>query len=309
MATLLVTHEACLDHKPSLGHPERPDRLRAVAAALSDGKFSGLERVEAPLAPLSVVTSVHTEAYAATLDDARPREGMIAIDGDTVMSPGTWEAALRGVGAARLAVDRVMEGSARNAFCAIRPPGHHAERQRAMGFCFFNNAAIAARHAQNAHGAQRVAIMDFDVHHGNGTQDIFWSDESVLFTSTHQMPLYPGTGASEEKGEAGTIVNVPLKSGDGGAEFRAGMEGKILPAIDSFRPDIIIISAGFDAHERDPLGGLQFTEDDFGWATMRLMELADRHGGGRVVSVLEGGYDLDGLARSAAAHVAALMQG
>jgi acetoin utilization deacetylase AcuC-like enzyme len=307
MATLLISHEASLKHQTSVGHPERPERLRAIAAALADSRFAALERIEAPVSPLENVTLAHDPAYATALDDARPHEGMVAIDGDTVMSPGTWEAALRGVGGAKLAVDRVVGGTARNAFCAMRPPGHHAERHRAMGFCFFNNAAIAARHAQKAHGVGRVAIVDFDVHHGNGTQDIFWDDPSVFFASTHQMPLYPGSGAADETGAHGNILNVPLAAGDGGAVFRAAMERKILPALSDARPELIIISAGFDAHASDPLGGLELTEDDFAWATTRLMECADSHARGRVVSVLEGGYDLDGLARSAAAHVAALM--
>jgi acetoin utilization deacetylase AcuC-like enzyme len=307
MATLLISHEASLKHQTSVGHPERPERLRAIAVALADSRFAALERIEAPVSPLEDVTLAHDPAYATALDDARPHEGMVAIDGDTVMSPGTWEAALRGVGAAKLAVDRVVGGTARNAFCAMRPPGHHAERHRAMGFCFFNNAAIAARHAQKAHGVGRVAIVDFDVHHGNGTQDIFWDDPSVFFASTHQMPLYPGSGAADETGAHGNILNVPLAAGDGGAVFRAAMERKILPALSDARPELIIISAGFDAHASDPLGGLELTEDDFAWATTRLMECADSHARGRVVSVLEGGYDLDGLARSAAAHVAALM--
>ncbi len=277
--------------------------------AFEDESFAPLVRREAPVAPLESVTLAHSPAYAEALDSARPREGSVYLDADTVMSSGSWEAALRGVGAAILAIDDVMAGRVRNAFCAIRPPGHHAERERAMGFCLFNNAAIAARHARRAHGAERVAIMDFDVHHGNGTQDIFWDDASVLYASTHQMPLYPGTGAASETGTHGTIVNAPLHMGDGGAEFREVMEARILPAVESFRPDLVVISAGFDAHRQDPLGGLDLVDEDFAWATTRLMEIADAHAGGRVVSVLEGGYDLDGLARSAAAHVAALMRG
>ncbi len=308
MSTLLLTHSAFLDHLTPLGHPERPDRLRAIERALEHESFQSLVREEAPLAPLETVTDAHPESYAEMLDRARPREGLIRIDADTTMSPGTWEAVLRAVGASRLAVDEVMARKVDNAFCAIRPPGHHAETDRAMGFCFFNNAAIAARHAQKAHGAERVAIMDFDVHHGNGTQDIFWADPSVMYASTHQMPLYPGTGARGETG-AGNIVNAPLSAGDGGVEFRAAMEDAVLPALDRFQPDLVIISAGFDAHARDPLGGLELVEEDFAWATRRLMEIADRHAGGRVVSLLEGGYDLDGLARSAAAHVRALMRG
>jgi acetoin utilization deacetylase AcuC-like enzyme len=233
----------------------------------------------------------------------------VEIDADTSMSPGTLEAALRAVGAAAQAVDEVMAGKVRNAFSAMRPPGHHAERAQAMGFCFFNNVAIAARHAQQAHGAERVAIVDWDVHHGNGTQDIFWGDPSVLYCSTHEMPLYPGTGATSERGEHDTIVNAPLRAGDGGERFREAFETVILPRVEAFRADLILISAGFDAHWRDPVANLQLTEADFAWATRKLMAIADRRCGGRVVSLLEGGYDLEGLARSVAAHVKALMRG
>ena len=207
------------------------------------------------------------------------------------------------------AVDDVFTGRADNVFVAARPPGHHAEKMTAMGFCFFNNAAIAARHAQKTHGAERIAIVDWDVHHGNGTQDIFWDDPSVLFCSTHQMPLYPGTGAINERGEHDNIVNAPLRAGDGGEQFKAAMETRILPRLASFGPELIIISAGFDAHQRDPLANLQFVEEDFGWATRKIMEVADKTAQGRVVSVLEGGYDLEGLSKSAAAHVVALMRG
>jgi len=223
------------------------------------------------------------------------------------MSPGTFEAALRGAGGAVLAVDEVMTGRVENAFVAMRPPGHHAERTRAMGFCFFNNAAIAARHAQSRHGAQRVAILDWDVHHGNGTQDIFWRDPTVMYCSTHEAPLYPGTGAPSERGECDTIVNAPLSPGSDGAVFRDAMESLVLPRIEAFAPDLIVISAGFDAHWRDPLASLNFTEADFAWATVKMMDLADRFCGGRLVSVLEGGYDLEGLSRSTAAHMDALM--
>jgi acetoin utilization deacetylase AcuC-like enzyme len=225
-----------------------------------------------------------------------------------VMGPHTLEAAMRAVGAATFGVDAVFEGKADNVFCAMRPPGHHAEHNRAMGFCFFNQAAIAAHHARKRHGAERVAVVDFDVHHGNGTQDIFWSDADLFYGSTHQMPLYPGSGAHSETG-VGNIFNAPLRAGDGGVEFRAAMERVILPALSTFSPDLIIISAGFDAHERDPLGSLQLTEEDFSWITLKLMEVADQFCGGRVVSVLEGGYDLQGLAGSVGVHVHALLHG
>jgi acetoin utilization deacetylase AcuC-like enzyme len=211
------------------------------------------------------------------------------------------------VGGATAAVDEVMRGGAQNAFVAMRPPGHHAGTASPMGFCFFNNAAIAARHAQAAHGAERVAILDFDVHHGNGTQEIFWSDASVLYASSHQMPLFPGTGGRDERGDHDTIVNAPLRAGDNGEIFREALETALLPRINAFHPDVIVISAGFDAHRRDPLGGLDLVEEDFAWATARLMEIAEKHAKGRIVSVLEGGYDLEGLARSAAAHVETLM--
>jgi acetoin utilization deacetylase AcuC-like enzyme len=241
--------------------------------------------------------------------DATPKQGMVRLDPDTSMSPGSFEAALRAAGGAVQAVDEVMEKRAANAFVAERPPGHHTETARAMGFCLFNNAAIAARHAQKQHGAERVAVVDFDVHHGNGSQDIFWSDATVIYCSTHQMPLYPGTGAAGERGEHDTIVNAPLRPGDGGAQFRNAFETVILPRLRDFRPDLIVISAGFDAHQRDPLANLNLLEADFGWATRKIMEVADATAGGRVISVLEGGYDLDALASSVSEHVIALMRG
>ncbi|ACA14958.1 histone deacetylase superfamily [Methylobacterium sp. 4-46] len=307
MTTLYLCHPASLDHATPHGHPERAERIRAIERALEDERFSALVREQAPRAELSVATLAHPEEYVAAIAEASPREGLVAIDSDTVMSPGTLEAVLRSLGAAVQAVDEVMSGKVANAFAAMRPPGHHAERRRAMGFCFFNQAAVAARHARKAYGAERVALVDWDVHHGNGSQDIFWRDKSVLYCSTHQMPLYPGTGATSERGDHDTIVNAPLRPGDDGERFREAFETAILPRIDAFHPDLIVISAGFDAHWRDPLANLQLTEADFAWTTRRLMDLADRHAGGRVVSVLEGGYDLDGLSRSVAAHVEALM--
>ncbi|RXT50460.1 acetoin utilization protein [Bosea sp. Tri-44] len=309
MTTLLISHPSSLRHATPPGHPERADRIRAVEQALEEERFTALQRVEAPEGTLAQVLLCHPAAYADAIVAAAPQDGLVQIDADTIMSPGTLSAVLHGVGAAVHAVDEVMTGRATNAFSAMRPPGHHAETDRAMGFCFFNNAAIAARHAQRTHGAERVAIVDWDVHHGNGTQEIFWGDASVLYASTHEMPLYPGTGAPSERGEHGTIVNAALRAGDGTDAFRDAFESAILPRLTAFQPDLVIISAGFDAHWRDPLANLNLKEADFTWATQKLMEIADRHAGGRIVSILEGGYDLEGLSKSAAAHVTALMRG
>ncbi|ESR24751.1 histone deacetylase family protein [Lutibaculum baratangense] len=309
MPTLLISHPASLGHLVPEGHPERPDRMRAIDRALEAEEFQSLLREVAPLAPIDAALLAHPEDYVRAIEAAAPGEGedLVGVDADTVMSSGSLEAVMRGVGAAMLAVDEVVAGNVSNAFCCTRPPGHHAERRRAMGFCIFNQAAIAAIHAQKAHGLKRVAVMDFDVHHGNGTQDIFWNHEDLFYASTHQMPLYPGTGAARETGAAGNIVNAPLAPGSGGREFREAMEGIVLPALDEFSPELLIISAGFDAHRRDPLASLNFVEEDFAWGTRKLMEVADRSCGGRVVSVLEGGYDLMGLALSTAAHVRTLM--
>lgn len=307
MTTLYLHHPASLAHATPAGHPERPDRIRAVERAMVDETFSSLVREEAPKADFATVVLAHPLPYVEAIAAASPQDGLVRIDADTTMSPGTLEAILRGVGAGVRAVDQVMTGAVKNAFSAMRPPGHHAERTTAMGFCFFNNAAVAARHAQAAHGAERVAIVDWDVHHGNGSQDIFWSDETVMYCSTHQMPLYPGTGARSERGDHDTIVNAPLRPGDGGEMFREAFEAALLPRLEAFAPDLIVISAGFDAHWRDPLANLQLNEADFAWATQKLMDLAERRCGGRIVSLLEGGYDLDGLSRSVAAHVTTLM--
>jgi acetoin utilization deacetylase AcuC-like enzyme len=309
MSTLLVTHPACLDHLTPLGHPERADRLRAVERALEAEKFHLLTRVNAPAATLETIALCHPMDYIVELRDATPREGLVRLDADTTMSPGSFEAALRAVGGAVHAVDEVVTKKSRNAFVATRPPGHHAETARPMGFCFFDNAAIAARHAQQQHGLARVAIVDFDVHHGNGSQEIFWDDRTVMYCSTHQMPLFPGTGAVGESGAYNTVVNAPLRPGDDGEAFRAAFEYRILPRLNDFRPELIVISAGFDAHMRDPLANINLEEADFVWATQNIMDVADRHAGGRIVSLLEGGYDLQALGNSAAAHVSALMQG
>jgi acetoin utilization deacetylase AcuC-like enzyme len=309
MSTLLVTHPACLNHLTPLGHPERPERLRAVEHALEAEKFQSLARVQAPTAPFEIIALCHPMDYITQIRDATPREGMVRLDADTSMSPGSFEAALRAVGGAIHAVDEVVTKKAANAFVATRPPGHHAETARPMGFCLFDNAAIAARYAQDHHGITRAAIVDFDVHHGNGSQEIFWADKTVMYCSTHQMPLFPGTGAIGESGEFNTVVNAPLRPGDGGEAFRAAFENRILPRLREFKPELIVISAGFDAHLRDPLANLNLVEADFAWATQKIMEVADQCAGGRVVSLLEGGYDLEALASSAAAHVTALMRG
>ena len=309
MKTLFISHPSSLNHRTPEGHPERPDRIRAINKVFAEERFNPLIRVEAPMTELETIALCHPMDYVKAIRDAAPKEGMIALDGDTTMSPGSFEAALRAIGGATLAVDEVIAKNADNAFIAMRPPGHHCETAKPMGFCFFNQAAIAARHAQTKHGLARVAIVDFDVHHGNGSQEIFWSDPTVMYSSTHQMPLYPGTGDKSERGEHDNIVNAPLRPNDGGSQFKEAFESRILPRLTAFGPELIIISAGFDAHARDPLANLQLVEDDFAWATKKLMEIADKHSGGRVVSILEGGYDLQGLSPSAAAHVTALMRG
>ena len=306
MTTLLYTHAACIEHDPGPGHPETPDRLRAVLAALDGPEFEALERREAPLAEIAQIERLHDAGYVGQVLAAVPAEGRVRLDPDTAVSPSSGEAALRAAGAVCAAVDAVVAGEARNAFCAVRPPGHHAERARAMGFCLFNNIAIAAGQARAAHGLGRVAVVDFDVHHGNGTQHMFEADAELFFASTHQYPHYPGTGAADERG-VGNVVNVPLAAGAGSTEFRAAMTGTILPALSEFDPDFVLISAGFDAHAADPLAMLNFSEADYEWATAEVARVAATCCQGRLVSTLEGGYDLGALGRSAAAHVRALM--
>ena len=307
MTTLLITHPASLQHLTGPGHPERPDRIRAVERALAEPAFDALARMQAPLATQADIAMAHAADYVAAVTQASPHEGYLRLDADTLMSPGSLEAAMRAAGGAGLAVDEVFSGRVANAFVAMRPPGHHAERAVPMGFCFFNNAAIAARRALATHGAERVAIVDFDVHHGNGTQAIFWDEPNVMYASTHEMPLFPGTGEKSERGAHGQIVNAPLRAGDGGEVFREAFETVLAPRLAAFNPDLIVISAGFDAHRLDPLGDLRLVEADYSWVTRRLMDLAEKYCGGRIVSLLEGGYDLEGLSRSAAAHVETLL--
>ena len=306
MTTFLYTHPACLEHDPGRHHPESPARLRAVLAALDDPEFARLERREAPEASLDDLLRVHPRRHVERILGAVPKSGHVGIDADTFLSPASGAAALRAAGAVVAAVDAVVSKEADNAFCAVRPPGHHAEPQRAMGFCLFNNAAIGALRAREVHGLARVAVVDFDVHHGNGTQAAFETDGSLFYASTHQYPLYPGTGAASETG-VGNIVNVPLRPMSGSGQFRLGMTQRILPALDTFRPDLMLVSAGFDAHKNDPLAQLLLDENDYTWVTEKLLEIAYRHANGRFIATLEGGYDLAALGASVAAHVRVLM--
>jgi acetoin utilization deacetylase AcuC-like enzyme len=308
MSLALYTHPDMLAHAPPRGHVERPERLVAVMDALADASDLDLEPLEAPLVTDGDLALVHTGRYVAALEAAEPAQAYRRLDPDTWLSPGSIGAARRAAGAVAAAVRRVAAGEAERAFCAVRPPGHHAGPETPMGFCLYSNVAIGARVAQAA-GLARVAVVDFDVHHGNGSQDIFWADPTVMYGSTHQMPLYPGTGAKNERGEHDTIVNAPLRPGDAGEHFREAFESVILPRLADFAPQLLIISAGFDAHMRDPLANLNLLEADFAWATRKLMDVARKSAEGRVVSVLEGGYDLTALANSVAAHVTTLMQG
>ncbi len=309
MTTALITHPACLEHDTGPYHPETSERLRAVLAALETEEFSDLLREEAPRATVDQLARVHPRDYVEAILAIHPDLGEpVQLDGDTVMSTGSAEAATRAAGAAIKAVDAVMEGWARAAFAAVRPPGHHAERSRPMGFCLFNNAAVAALHARARWGIDRVAVVDFDVHHGNGTQAIFQADPGLFYASSHQSPCYPGTGDPSERGVAGNIINAPLRARDGGPAFRAAWSETILPLLDAFAPGLLIVSAGFDAHIADPLAQLRLETADYAWITEQLIAIADTHCGGRIVSVLEGGYDLDALAASVAVHVRTLMR-
>jgi acetoin utilization deacetylase AcuC-like enzyme len=308
VTTLLVRQTNFADHETPQGHPERADRIRAVEEALSRPRFDALVRRNAPSSDLTLAELAHDGRYLARLRDARPAEGIGQIDTDTFIAAGSMEAAATGLGGALMALDAVLLGEVDNAFCAIRPPGHHAEIATPMGFCLINTAAIVAREAQRKYGAERIAIVDFDVHHGNGTQDIFKDDPTVFYASSHQMPLYPGTGKASETG-VGNICNTPLDPNTGGDTMREAYLTRILPALVDFSPDLILLSAGFDAHERDPLAQLNWTSADYGWLTGKLMDVAERACGNRIVSLLEGGYDLKGLAGGVSHHVAVLMDG
>lgn len=312
MTTLLVSHPASLDHLTPPGHPERPDRMRAVAQVLGESRFDALVREEAPEGSLDLVTLCHDERYVEELRHIAPDKGLIYLDGDTSMSPGTWEAVMRGVGGAVAATEAVMSGKADNAFVAMRPPGHHAEINRPMGFCFFDHAAIAARHAQRKYGIARAAVVDFDVHHGNGTQDIFYDDPEVLFHSIHRYGrgFYPGTGAAEETGKGkgqGYTVNVPVRFGTSRKDYRDAFTTTLEKAADKIKPELVLVSAGFDAHARDPIGSLGLETEDFTTLTKLVLDVARVHAKGRLVSCLEGGYHLDALAESVQTHLEELL--
>jgi len=307
MVTHLFTHRDCLFHDTGYEHPEKSDRLRMVWQYLDEEEFESIIRHDASMGTTDLLELAHTLDHIKYIESMRPDAGIVQLDPDTFMSPGSYDAAMRGVGAVRDAVDLVMTQQDTNAFCAIRPPGHHAEADKAMGFCLFNNVAIAAKYAQKKYGIKRVAVVDFDVHHGNGTQAIFENDASLFYGSTHQeAPFYPGTGHRHETG-VGNIFNSPLKEGSSGQEFKIAMERDILPALQDFQPELLIISAGFDAHHLDPRAGLNWDEKDYTWISEKLMEIGANTCAGRVISVLEGGYDLVGLAQSAAVHVKALL--
>jgi acetoin utilization deacetylase AcuC-like enzyme len=309
MATLLISHPSFLEHDTGPYHPERPDRLRAILGALEDPAFDALVRLAAPAASMEEMTRVHPQDYVEAILGIQPAPGEhVHVDGDTVMSQGSAEAIQRAAGAVVAGVDAVMQGKVRTAFAAVRPPGHHAAPDVPGGFCLINNAAVGARHAQAKYGVERVAIVDFDVHHGQGTQAVVEPDPTLFYASTHQYPLYPGTGSPRETGTDNNVVNVPLRAGSGSAEFRAAWSERILPMLDDFAPELVIVSAGFDAHRADPLAQLEVETEDFVWLTEELLAIADRHARGRLVSVLEGGYDLNALAESVATHVQSLMQ-
>ena len=308
MTTFLYSHPICVEHDPGAYHPERPDRLRAVMAGLEEEAFQHLFRTEAPVVDIGCVERVHQHGYVDMLMENIPSEGRYRLDPDTAISPASGEAALRAAGAAVAAVDAVVAKQAKNAFCAVRPPGHHAESSKAMGFCLFNSAAVAAFHARATHGMERVCVIDFDVHHGNGTQHTFEQVEGMFYASSHQFPCYPGTGSISEKGDFGNICNAPLAPGTGSEGFRRAYEDTVLPAIRAFAPELLIISAGFDGHKNDPLAQLELETADYRWVTDKLLDLADDVCDGRAISLLEGGYDLDALRFSTVEHVKSLME-
>jgi acetoin utilization deacetylase AcuC-like enzyme len=300
-----ITHPDCLLHEMGEGHPERPERLAAIEERLLASRLDYvISRYEAPLATREQLLRVHDPDYVNRLTEIAPRDGLVQIDPDTAMNPYTLQAALRAAGAAVLGTDLVIRGEAAAAFCAVRPPGHHAERARAMGFCFFNNVGVGMAHALQAHGLSRVAVVDFDVHHGNGTEDMFHEDARVLMVSTFEHPFYPGSGV---EGRSERMVNVPLSAGAGSREFREAVEQEWLPALERFRPQMIFISAGFDAHRDDGMAFLRLLEPDYAWVTALVQKVAAKHAGGRIVSLLEGGYDLDVLGRCVAAHLGELV--
>ena len=303
--TVLITHPSSLQHATPDGHPEQIARIEAITTALA--RFDTLDRMDAPEVTDAALLRVHPQRHLDAIAAASPASGTAQLDADTWMSPGSLSAARHAAGGAIAAVDTVLSNGG-NAFVATRPPGHHAEKTKPMGFCLFGNVAAAAKHALDTHGLTRVAIVDFDVHHGNGTQDLLWDDDRVLFISSQQMPLWPGSGAATERGAHGNVLNIPLPPESGGAVMRQAYENKAFPALESFAPQLLILSAGFDAHADDPLANLNWTTADFIWLTEALCDIAARHCQGRIVSVLEGGYDLDALADAVAAHVNVLIE-
>jgi acetoin utilization deacetylase AcuC-like enzyme len=308
MTTLLYTHPVCIEHDPGTHHPECPDRLRSVMEGLALDEFDPLQLIEAPIINISKIEQNHHPTYVAEILDNIPVEGRVHLDPDTSMSPFSGEATRRSAGAVCDAIDRILGREADNAFCAVRPPGHHAESNQAMGFCLFNSIAIGAKHARKHHGLDRVAVIDFDVHHGNGTQHSLEQESGMFYASSHQFPAYPGTGTTEECGQYNNICNFTMSPGEGSRAFRNGYNNDILPALRAFRPELLLVSAGFDAHERDPLAQINLKASDFDWVTGELLTVASDFCGGNVVSLLEGGYDLNALKESTQAHVRALMQ-
>lgn len=305
MTTALFTHRASDEHMTPIGHPERVERLAALEPALAD---LSLLRREAPPVDHAYVKSLHSASYVSSVADAIPHEGFGRLDADTWLAPGSMTAALCAAGAAKSAVDLVVDGQVKNAFCAMRPPGHHAERAKAMGFCLFGTVALAAKYALDTLGLERVAVIDFDVHHGNGTQDLLWDEERALFITSQQMPLWPGTGDPSERGMHDTILNLPLPEESGGREMRETYLDHAFPRLRDFSPDLILLSAGFDAHRYDPLAMLEWETEDFRWLTREICQIAEKICSGRLVSCLEGGYDLGALAESGRAHVEELIE-